>query len=71
MSASRRVVDGPCIVLGGGITALGVVRSLGRAGRDLVVVAPHADLAARSRWVGRHVEDVVAPWSPKGAQPLT
>jgi predicted ATP-grasp superfamily ATP-dependent carboligase len=45
-------------VLGGGITALGVVRSLGRAGRDLVVVAPHADLAAGSRWVTRHVEDV-------------
>jgi D-aspartate ligase len=45
-------------VLGGGITALGVVRSLGRAGRDVVLVAPHGDLTARSRWVGRHVEDV-------------
>lgn len=48
----------PCVVLGGGITALGVVRSLGRAGLTLTVVAPPGDLAARSRWVERRIADI-------------
>ena len=38
------------IVLGGGLTALGVVRILGRAGIPSYLVAPAGDIAARSRW---------------------
>ena len=45
-------------MLGGGITALGVVRALGRAGLDATIVAPPGDLAARSRWVQRHIDDL-------------
>jgi predicted ATP-grasp superfamily ATP-dependent carboligase len=58
VSASGWGVDRPCIVLGGGITGLGVVRSLGRAGPELHVVAAHGDLAGRSRFVTGHIDDV-------------
>jgi predicted ATP-grasp superfamily ATP-dependent carboligase len=53
-----RLEDSPCVVLGGGITALGVVRSLGRLGSKPYLVSPRGDLAARSRWVAAHVDDV-------------
>lgn len=43
------------MVLGEGITALAVVRSLGRAGLEPFIVCPPRDLAARSRWVMRRV----------------
>jgi len=48
----------PCVVLGGGITALGVVRSLGRSGLTPIVVSPRGDLAAKSRWAERHIDDI-------------
>jgi predicted ATP-grasp superfamily ATP-dependent carboligase len=41
----------PVVVLGSGITALGVVRSLGRAGLRPHLVGKPADFACRSRWV--------------------
>ena len=58
VSGPQQVVDGPCVVLGGGITALGVVRSLGRAGHRVLVVARRGDLAGHSRWVAEHIDDV-------------
>ena len=41
----------PPIVLGDGITALGVVRSLGRAGLEPMLASRSGDFAGRSRWV--------------------
>ncbi len=41
----------PVVVLGTGITALGVVRSLGRAGLKPRLIGKQGDFAARSRWV--------------------
>ena len=47
----------PPVVLGGGITGLGVVRSLGKAGLYPHLVCEPGDFAARSRWVrGRTLE---------------
>lgn len=43
----------PVVVLGGGLTALGVVRVLGRAGIPSLLVAPAGDIASRSRWSRR------------------
>ena len=45
--------DVPALVLGSGVTALGVVRSLGRAGIPLYLWSHADDLAARSRWSRR------------------
>lgn len=45
-------------MLGGGITGLGMVRSLGRAGAELHVVAAHGDLAGHSRFVTGRIDDV-------------
>jgi predicted ATP-grasp superfamily ATP-dependent carboligase len=41
----------PPVVLGDGITALGVVRSLGRAGLEPLLASRAGDFAGRSRWV--------------------
>ncbi len=49
----------PALVLGSGITPLGVVRSLGRAGIPLRVACPPADLVRRSRWFEPLA---LAPW---------
>jgi D-aspartate ligase len=47
----------PVVVLGSGITALGVVRSLGQAGLKPHLVAPAGDLSSLSRWArGRRLE---------------
>ena len=43
--------DLPAIVLGGHVTALGVVRCLGRLGVTAYLVSDRRDYAARSRWV--------------------
>jgi predicted ATP-grasp superfamily ATP-dependent carboligase len=54
----------PVVVLGSGITALGVVRSLGRAGLRPYLVGKHADFACRSRWVRNrvlHLEESADP----------
>ena len=40
------------------MTALGVVRSLGRSGLAPVVVARHGDLVGRSRWAVEHLDDI-------------
>ena len=55
----------PCVVLGGGITALGVVRSLGRGGQRPIVVSPRGDLAARSRWAGEHLVGIPETSDPR------
>ncbi|MEI7759608.1 MAG: hypothetical protein WCJ67_02450 [Thermoleophilia bacterium] len=55
----------PCVVLGGSITALGVVRSLGRAGLTPIVVSPRGDLASRSRWAERHIADIPETDNPE------
>jgi len=43
----------PGIVFGGHVTALGVVRCLGRCGIDAFVVSTSGDYAGRSRWSGQ------------------
>lgn len=40
----------PVVVLGLGLSALGTVRSLGRAGLQPYLVAPRGDLVTRTRW---------------------
>ena len=40
----------PVVVLGSGITAVSVIRSLGRAGLQPYLVAPAGDIASKSRW---------------------
>ena len=40
----------PVLILGGGLTALGVIRTLGRAAIPTYVLASPTDLARRSRW---------------------
>ncbi len=39
-----------CIVLGEGVTALGVIRSLGRAGISQYAISNQCDVSALSRW---------------------
>jgi predicted ATP-grasp superfamily ATP-dependent carboligase len=47
----RGTTQPPVLVLGGaGVTALGVIRSLGRARIPLLAVCPRNELQARSRW---------------------
>jgi D-aspartate ligase len=41
----------PVLALGGGVTALGVVRSLGPLGIQVFATCDRSDIAARSRWV--------------------
>lgn len=48
MSGSNQI---PVIVLGSGVTALGVCRALGRAGIPNYLVNPDRDFSIRSRWV--------------------
>jgi D-aspartate ligase len=42
--------DPPVLILGSGLTALGVLRSLGRAGLSAYSVCHSGELAAKSRW---------------------
>ena len=47
----------PPVVLGGGITGLGVIRSLGKAGLQPYLACEPGDFASQSRWVrGRTLE---------------
>jgi D-aspartate ligase len=48
----RMSTEIPALVVGGGITPLGVVRILGRAGIPVLVWCPRGDIVARSRWFG-------------------
>jgi predicted ATP-grasp superfamily ATP-dependent carboligase len=57
----------PALVLGAGITVLGAVRALGRAGIPVYAACPPGDLARRSRWY-RRAE--LAPWDG-GTGPAT
>ena len=54
----------PVIVLGGGISGLGVLRAFGRRGVPAFLVAPPGDLA----WRSRHAR---APRAPTGLEPST
>src|SRR5579872_595465 len=40
----------PALIFGAGLTALGVLRSLGRAGLPIYSVCDPGDLATKSRW---------------------
>ncbi len=55
----------PVIVLGGGLTALGVIRIFGRARIPAYLVAPPRDLASRSRW-SRRIEPSLAETADPG-----
>src|SRR5579871_4577342 len=48
---SEQHEDAPVVVLGLGLSALGTVRSLGRAGLSPYIVCPKGDFAGLSRWV--------------------
>ena len=52
------------IVLGDGITALGVVRSLGRAGLEPILARRFGDFAGRSRWVRGRTLDLTESGDP-------
>jgi predicted ATP-grasp superfamily ATP-dependent carboligase len=60
-TTSHRV---PAVVLGGFLTALGVVRSLGRRGIPLYLVSEAPDFSARSRWARRFPADTLPPHAP-------
>ena len=53
------------IVLGDGITALGVVRSLGRAGLEPTLACRAGDFAGRSRWVRGRTLDLTESDDPR------
>ena len=60
----------PVVVLGVGLSALGTVRSLGRAGLEPYLACPKGDLAGRTRWArGRvlHIPETVDPQVLGGA----
>ncbi len=57
----------PALVLGAGITVLGVVRALGRAGISVYAACPPGDYARRSRW---YRPAALAPWDG-GPGPLS
>jgi predicted ATP-grasp superfamily ATP-dependent carboligase len=54
----------PPVVLGDGITALGVVRSLGRAGLEPMLASRSGDFAGRSRWVRGRTLDLAESDDP-------
>ncbi len=56
----------PALVLGAGITVLGAVRALARAGNAVFAACPPCDYARRSRWY-RPV--ALAPWDGRGGAP--
>ncbi|HTC23815.1 MAG TPA: ATP-grasp domain-containing protein [Gemmatimonadales bacterium] len=56
----------PALVIGGGITVLGAVRALGRAGVDAYAACPPGDHARRSRW---YRALALAPWDGRGGSP--
>lgn len=49
----RRVLTTPVLVLGGGVTGLGVVRTFGRMRIPAYLLCAPGDFAARSRWARR------------------
>jgi len=61
VNGSTRV---PTVVFGGFLTALGVVRSLGRNGIPLHLVSEAPDFSARSRWASRFRADVIPDPTP-------
>jgi len=54
----------PAIIFGGYKTALGVIRSLGRAGIPQYLISEHPDFSARSRWARRFPEGLLLSPSP-------
>jgi predicted ATP-grasp superfamily ATP-dependent carboligase len=58
----------PCLVLGQGITPLGVNRSLARAGIPAFTACPPHDYSRRSRW---YRPLPLAPWDGRGGEPAT
>jgi predicted ATP-grasp superfamily ATP-dependent carboligase len=61
---SEQHEDVPVVVLGLGLSALGTVRSLGRAGLNPYIVCPKGDFAGLSRWVKGRVLRVAAADQP-------
>jgi len=62
--------DIPAVVFGGYKTALGVVRSLGRAGVPQYLVSETPDFAGRSRWARRFPEGLPVVPSPSDIDDL-
>ena len=60
----------PVLVLGVGLSALGVVRCLGRAGLRPYLVSRPGDLAELSRWSRKRLVHMVEPVSPLDMVPL-
>lgn len=58
--------DVPALVIGSGITVLGAVRALGRAGNRVYAACPPRDYARRSRW---YRPLPLPPWDGRGGEP--
>ncbi len=58
--------DVPALVIGSGITVLGAVRALGRAGNRVFAACPPGDYARRSRW---YRPLALAPWDGRAGEP--
>jgi predicted ATP-grasp superfamily ATP-dependent carboligase len=58
---AARLLDPPALVLGTGLTALGVIRSLARAGIPSLALSGQPDFEAHSRWYRGHNERL-GPW---------
>lgn len=56
--ATPEHADLPCVVLGGGITGLGVLRSLGRAGVRPYIVCRRGDVPSHSRWLRGRLDNI-------------
>ena len=54
----------PAVIFGGYKTALGVIRSLGRAGIPQFLISEHPDFSARSRWARCFPEGLLLSPSP-------
>ncbi|MBU0742010.1 hypothetical protein KKG45_09780 [bacterium] len=62
--------DIPAVVFGGFLTALGVVRSLGRNGIPLRLVSEQPDFVSRSRWARHFPPGTIPVPSPAGLDDL-
>ncbi len=60
----------PVVVFGGFLTALGVVRSLGRNGIPLHLVSETPDFSTRSRWAKRFHSDAIPEPAPDRLEDL-
>lgn len=63
-TSSDSILGTPALVLGESVTALGVVRCLGRRGIRALRPGPHGDYASWSRWAQRLPLELRAPPSP-------